>query len=512
MRPFSRAAVRLLPLLSLLLSLWLPLTSRAQLPLTSSSPVTVSFDNLGSSATASLPAGFVLAAGANPTYSGGTTATTQAAGTTGTGALSSTSSGGAYNFANGVTASSTDRAVGFLSSGSYSSPRNLLLAVQNTTGSTVTELAVAYDVEKYRLGSRAFEWQFFTSANGTTWTQLTTLTQSYPADATTGAPVNPPTSTNKSTTLTGLSLADGATIYLRWAYVGNGGSTNGQALGLDNLVLTPTLSGGGGTPTLTTGAVNGSPFCVTATTGSSLSVPFTVSGTLSGSFAVQLSSATGSFAADLTTNLIGQGTTSPLTATLPAGTGAGTGYRVRVVHAASGTAGSDNGSDLTVTAAPASVTVTVAPASAQSVTTTGTGATLTATASAPASFAWAYSTSASGPFTTPISGATAASYQVRGADFGSAGTYYLVARATSSCGGVAGTSAPVTVTVTAPSAVLTITPLTVPDFGSVYVGSASTSQPVVVSGSNLSAPVTITPAPGFEIRMGTAPSPAAPLP
>ncbi|TGE20910.1 T9SS type A sorting domain-containing protein [Hymenobacter metallicola] len=493
-------------LLSLVLSLGLSLTSQAQLALPGSSPVTVTFDSFGSSATAALPSGFVLAGGTSPTYSnaGNTAATTQAAGTTGTGALSSNSAGGAYNFGNGVNSTAPDRALGFLSSSSYSSPRNILLAVQNTSGATITELTVAYDVEKYRLGTRAFEWQFFTSPDGSIWTQVTTLTQSYPADGATGAPVNPPTTSSKTTTLTGLNLASGATTYLRWAYVGAGGSTNGQGLGLDNLVLTPTL-GNPGTPTITTGTVTGSPFCVTATSGSSVSVPFTVSGTLSGDFAVQLSSASGTFPADATTSLIGQGTSSPLAATLPAGTPAGSGYRVRVVHAASGTLGSPNPSNLVVNAAPATNPVTVTPSTAQAVLTTGTGATLTASASVASSYQWAFGTAENGPYTSSISGATSASYQLRGADFGGAGTYYLVARATSTCGSVPGTSAPITVTVTAPTPELTITPLTVPDFGSIYVGAASGSQPVTVRGTNLSSPVTFTPPPGFEIRTGSAP-------
>src|SRR5207248_2692605 len=35
-----------------------------------------------------------------------------------------------------------------------------------------------------------------------------------------------------------LSIAPGATYYLRWTLTGNGGSTNGQGLGLDNFSIT----------------------------------------------------------------------------------------------------------------------------------------------------------------------------------------------------------------------------------------------------------------------------------
>jgi hypothetical protein len=493
---------RLLTALLLLLSLG----ARAQLQLTTASAVTQNFDGFGSSATAALPAGFQLASGSSPTYgnAANTTATTLAGGTSGTGVLSSNSSGGAYNFANGVTASSTDRALGFLSTGTYASPRAILLAVRNSTGQTLTDLGVAFDMEKYRTGTRAFDWQFYTSVDGTTWAgPVAAGSQSYAADAAVGV-VNPPMSISKTVSLTALGLADGGTLYLRWSYVGSAGSTNAQALALDNLTLTPTLSGTAAPASITTGTITGSPFCVTKAAGASISVPFTVSGGLTGTFAAQLSDAAGTFAADLTQNLIGTGTASSIAATLPAGTAAGTGYRIRVVHAASATTGSANPANLTVTTPPATNDVTVSPAAAQSLTTTGTGTPLTATATAPSTFAWAYGTSSTGPFATSISGATAATYTPRGSDFGGTGTYYLVAQAISTCGSVAGTSAPVTITVSAPAPVLTFTPNPVPDFGAVPVGQATASTPLRVSGTSLTAPVTLTPPAGFQLRTGTA--------
>ena len=62
---------------------------------TANSPVTIDFNSIGTSATATLPTGFKL----GTDWSSGTTATTQAAGTSGTGILSSSSTGGFYNFA-----------------------------------------------------------------------------------------------------------------------------------------------------------------------------------------------------------------------------------------------------------------------------------------------------------------------------------------------------------------------------------------------------------------------------
>ena len=71
------------------------------------------FNSIGATATATLPTGFKI----GTDWSSGTTATTVVYGSTGTGAVTGTSGGGAVNWANGITASSTDRAIGFLSSG-----------------------------------------------------------------------------------------------------------------------------------------------------------------------------------------------------------------------------------------------------------------------------------------------------------------------------------------------------------------------------------------------------------
>ncbi len=193
---------------------------------------TENFDGIGSSATASLPSGWRL--NSATTYSTGVTATTLAAGTSGAGALTSVSTGGYYNFADGITASSTDRAVGFLNSGSFTSPRSLFVQMDNNTGSTITFMNITFDIEKYRSGSRAFNINFFTSTDGITWTSAPAGDQAYAANANNNVISNPPVAINKSFALSGLSIATGTSFYLRWACTGVGGSTNGQGLGIDN--------------------------------------------------------------------------------------------------------------------------------------------------------------------------------------------------------------------------------------------------------------------------------------
>ena len=234
---------------SLLLALtagWMG-AAQAQQLVTNPSGVTQSFDTIGTSATATLPTGWKI----GTDWSTGTGATTVAAGTSGTGVLTGTSTGGAYNFANGITASATDRCVGFLSGGSYSSPRSLIYAFQNNTGATITSLTVSWDFEKYRSGSRAFDWTFFHGPSATADISNSNGNQSYTADAGNTTINNPPTSISKNITITGLSIAPGTTYYFRWTYTGLAGSTNGQGLGIDNFVMTATVAANATPPSLT---------------------------------------------------------------------------------------------------------------------------------------------------------------------------------------------------------------------------------------------------------------------
>jgi endonuclease G len=212
-------------------------------------PVTENFDSLGNSATATLPTGWRVDSATQTTvYASAATTTTRSAGTTGAGALTGTSSGGTYNFANGDNATSTDRAVGFLTSGSYASPRNLFVQLTNATSSTLTSVTVSFDVEKYRSGSRAYTISFFSGTDGTNWTPQPTGDVAYPADTANTTVFNPPVATARTVTINDLTIAPGASLYLRWQYAGNGGSTNGQALGVDNFSLT--ANGGPATPTI----------------------------------------------------------------------------------------------------------------------------------------------------------------------------------------------------------------------------------------------------------------------
>ncbi len=168
---------------------------------------------------------------ASPTWASGTTSLTFAQ----TGALTGSSTGGSYNFRDGTT--TTDRSIGFLTSSSFTSPRAIMLEIDNQTGVIIDELSINFDYEKYRSGARAFTMSFFHSSNGNTWTSASSGNHSYAADANNTTIYSNPLITSKSVLLTGLSISANTKYYLRWDYVGSAGSSNAQAIGLDNFTI-----------------------------------------------------------------------------------------------------------------------------------------------------------------------------------------------------------------------------------------------------------------------------------
>ena len=123
-------------------------------------------------------------------------------------------------------------------------------------------------------------------------------------------------------------------------------------------------------PTITTTAASFGPLC--NGTSNNINIAYTTTGTFTGTFTAQLSDASGSFAAP---TAIGSGA-SPITASIPAGTPAGTGYRVRIVNDNPATNGSNNGSNIVIANTPGVPNSTVPPAvcAGTAVTVTGAGA------------------------------------------------------------------------------------------------------------------------------------------
>ena len=207
-------------------------------------------------------------------------------------------------------------------------------------------------------------------------------------------------------------------------------TTTATQFRLDDVVLKGTLSSSN---TITTGTgLTGSPFCVSASTGAAVSVPFTSVGTFNAGnvYTAQLSTALGSFASP--TN-IGTVTsvlnTDVISATIPVGTAAGTGYRIRVVSSNPVVTGSDNTVNLTV---QNSAAITTQPSSsvqnlcqgsaATALSVTATGTTLT--------YQWYSNTTATTSGGTPV-GTNSNSYTPVTT---AAGTLYYYCVVSAACG------------------------------------------------------------------------------
>ena len=210
----------------------------AQIGLPNSNPVTENFDSIGTGATANLPANWKMSSAGTGSTSNWTTATNVTA-TTQQASSGSPTAGGRYNWA---TTAATDRAIGFMTSGSYASPNSIMAFYRNTSGSTISDLTINFQFERYRINTSNASVTFFTSTDGATWTASTAgdiATTDFPTGAssyTFGAP----TTITRAVTLTGVNIPVTGDFYLRWVL--NTTGTNSQGIGLDEVTVTPTLA------------------------------------------------------------------------------------------------------------------------------------------------------------------------------------------------------------------------------------------------------------------------------
>jgi hypothetical protein len=178
--------------------------------------------------------------------------------------------------------------------------------------------------------------------------------------------------------------------------------------------------------------------------GAAVSVDFTSVGIFNGGniYTAQLSNASGSFASPTAIGTYaGAGTdnSGTISATIPAGTATGTGYRIRVISSDPASIVADNGSDLTINLG----TNSIAPTATQNIFALNNGTTLTVTeGSTPISREWFYGTAAGGPYTT-ATGNTSTTFIP---NFAAAGTYYIVCRSTFACGTITSNQVQVNVT------------------------------------------------------------------
>jgi hypothetical protein len=214
-------------------------TSYGQLAIPNATPVTQNFDGIGSTATATLPTNWKMTAAGGGTQTwgdaGNVTATTQAA------SAGTPTAGGRYNWGNGTT--TTDRAIGFMTSGSYANPNSIMAFYQNTSGVQINDLTISFDYERYRINTAACAITFFTSTDGSTWTAQTAGDSGAFATGTNTYTFTGGTIVSKTVTLTGINIANGGNLYLRWNF--NTTGSNSQGVGLDNVSLTATLAPAG---------------------------------------------------------------------------------------------------------------------------------------------------------------------------------------------------------------------------------------------------------------------------
>lgn len=253
---------------------------------------------------------------------------------------------------------------------------NATWRLRNNTGSTINSFDISFVARMWRSGSSSpsVSLTYSTNSTGTVpgagaLTSILTF-----SDATT----NVSTGITLSQTVSSLSIPNGDYIFIRFVHTGGGSSDN---LGWDDISVTAYASAN----TITTNAIAGSPFCVGSTSGSTVFVDFISTGIYSSNtYTAQLSNSSGSFASPTNIgNLSSDGNSGTITANIPAGTGAGSGYRIRVISNNPSTVGTDNGTNITVNAQPA-----ISTQPSDQIVTSPTAASFSVTATSTAGYQW----------------------------------------------------------------------------------------------------------------------------
>ncbi|HEV2834171.1 MAG TPA: DNA/RNA non-specific endonuclease, partial [Pyrinomonadaceae bacterium] len=193
--------------------------------------------------------------------------------------VSTTAANGSYNFGAGTTTlGNSDRAAGFISSGTSTMSGNLYAELVNNTGSQLSGLLISYDVEKYRNGSNpaGFRYQLFYSFNGSTWTNAgPDFMTSFAPDADNNGFATAPGATVPVTNKTlNVSIPSGSSFFVAWNYSVTTGSTttNAQALAIDNVSILGLSAAGATNPS---GVGNANPSSVLAGNSTLLTVAVT---------------------------------------------------------------------------------------------------------------------------------------------------------------------------------------------------------------------------------------------
>ncbi|MEO1432458.1 MAG: ExeM/NucH family extracellular endonuclease, partial [Cyanobacteria bacterium J06633_8] len=159
------------------------------------------------------------------------------------------STGGIYAFDKGA----GDVFLGVQPGGSDFTSGEIIVKVTNTTGSAVTDLNVSYDVVSLNNADRGNSLNFSYSEDNTTYNPVAALDFITAAAADTSPAF---VTTAKSTTITGLNIANNGDFYLKFAGNDVSGSGSRDEYGIDNIQVETTTSTPGVTITESGGSTD----------------------------------------------------------------------------------------------------------------------------------------------------------------------------------------------------------------------------------------------------------------
>jgi hypothetical protein len=236
--------IKRLPLLFIAFALILPSLLTAQLEISGTGPFTISFDNTvsGVNNASFTGSGFQPAPSAGLLDSDAWASTGMddgdlAFGGTGTSgdfargsSTGGVTTGGFYAFDTGA----GDNCLGIQPGGDDWTPGTITLRIQNTSGSPVTSFQIDYEIKVFNDKDRSNSFNFFHSSDDMSYTPVGALDYASPEAKNT----SPSWQTiNRSTTLSGLNIANDAYYYLRWSGNDVGGSGFRDEFGLDDIVI-----------------------------------------------------------------------------------------------------------------------------------------------------------------------------------------------------------------------------------------------------------------------------------
>ncbi|MBL7701339.1 MAG: T9SS type A sorting domain-containing protein [Ferruginibacter sp.] len=124
-------------------------------------------------------------------------------------------------------------------------PGTLTLRIQNDGTTNITQLAVSYNlfIRNDQAWSNSFNFSY--SSDNVSYTTVPALDYASPAAADALGWIIVGSAPSRTTTITGLSIAPGSYVYIRWSGDDVSGSGSRDEFGLDDINLTATFSAGG---------------------------------------------------------------------------------------------------------------------------------------------------------------------------------------------------------------------------------------------------------------------------